>query len=92
MIAFLQGSKVQDFDFVQVMVKRLTITGSTMRPRTTAQKGQIASELRQKVWLALDAGRCPPVIYATFPLAQVAEAHRLMESSAHIGKIMLTLG
>jgi NADPH:quinone reductase len=92
MIAFLQGSKVQDFDFVQVMVKRLMITGSTMRPRTTAQKGQIAAELRQKVWPALDAGRCPPVIYATFPLAQAAEAHRLMESSAHIGKIMLTLG
>ena len=89
LIAFLQGSKVQDFDFVQVMVKRLTITGSTMRPRTTAQKGQIAAELRQKVWPALDAGRCPPVIHATFPLAQAAEAHRLMESSAHIGKIML---
>jgi NADPH2:quinone reductase len=92
LIAFLQGSKVQDFDFVQVMVKRLTITGSTMRPRTTAQKGQIAAELREKVWPALDAGRCPPVIHATFPLAQAAEAHALMESSAHIGKIMLTLG
>jgi NADPH2:quinone reductase len=92
MIAFLQGSKVQDFDFVQIMVKRLTITGSTMRPRTTIQKGQIASELREKVWPALNAGRCPPVIHATFPLAQAAEAHRLMESSAHIGKIMLTVG
>ncbi|HBK09168.1 MAG TPA: NAD(P)H-quinone oxidoreductase [Acetobacteraceae bacterium] len=92
LIAFLQGSKVQDFDFVQVMVKRLTITGSTMRPRTTAQKGQIAAELREKVWPALDAGRCPPVIHATFPLARAAEAHALMESSAHIGKIMLTLG
>lgn len=91
MIAFLQGSKVQDFDFVQVMVKRLTITGSTMRPRTTAQKGAIAAELREKVWPALEAGRCSPVIDATFPLAQAAEAHRLMESSAHIGKIMLTL-
>jgi NADPH2:quinone reductase len=91
-IAFLQGSKVQDFDFVQVMVKRLTITGSTMRPRTTAQKGAIAAELRAKVWPVLDAGRCAPVIDATFPLAQAAEAHRLMESSAHIGKIMLTVG
>jgi NADPH:quinone reductase len=91
MIAFLQGSKVQDFDFVQVMVKRLTITGSTMRPRTTAQKGAIAAELRDKVWPALDAGRCGPVIHATFPLAQAAEAHRLMESSAHIGKIVLTV-
>ena len=92
MIAFLQGSKVQEFDFVQVMVKRLTITGSTMRPRTSAQKGAIAADLREKVWPVLDTGRCPPVIHATFPLAQAAEAHRLMESSAHIGKIILTLG
>ena len=92
LIAFLQGSKVQDFDFVQVMVRRLTITGSTMRPRSTAQKGVIAAELRSLVWPALDAGRCSPVIHATFPLAQAAEAHRLMESSQHIGKIMLSVG
>jgi NADPH2:quinone reductase len=91
MIAFLQGSKVESFDFVPVMVKRLTITGSTMRPRTTAQKGAIAAELRAKVWPLLDAGQCAPVIHARFPLAQAAEAHRLMESSTHIGKIMLTL-
>jgi NADPH:quinone reductase len=74
------------------MLRRLTITGSTMRPRSTAQKGAIATELREKVWPVLDAGRCPPVIHATFPLAQAAEAHRLMESSAHIGKIMLSVG
>jgi NADPH2:quinone reductase len=92
MIAFLQGSKVQDFDFVPVMVRRLTITGSTMRPRSTAQKGAVAAELLAKVWPVLDAGRCPPVIHATFPLTQVAEAHRLMESSQHIGKIMLSVG
>jgi NADPH2:quinone reductase len=92
LIAFLQGSKVQEFDFVHVMVRRLTITGSTMRPRTTAQKGAIAMELREKVWPVLDAGRCPPVIHATFPLEQAAEAHRLMESSQHIGKIMLSVG
>jgi NADPH2:quinone reductase len=92
LIAFLQGSKVQDFDFVQVMVRRLTIAGSTMRPRTTAQKGAIAAELRDKVWPVLNAGRCPPVIYATFPLSGAAEAHRLMESSQHIGKIMLSVG
>jgi NADPH:quinone reductase len=91
LIAFLQGSKVDDFDFVPVLVRRLTIAGSTMRPRTTAQKGAIAAELREKVWPVLDAGRCAPVIHATFPLAQAAEAHRLMESSTHIGKIMLTL-
>jgi NADPH2:quinone reductase len=92
LIAFLGGSKVTDFDFVQVMVRRLTITGSTMRPRTTAQKGQIAAELLKKVWPVLDAGRCGPVIHATFRLDQVAEAHKLMESSQHIGKIMLTVG
>jgi NADPH2:quinone reductase len=92
MIAFLQGSKVQDFDFVHVMVRRLTITGSTMRPRTTAQKGAIAAQVRKNVWPVLDAGRCAPVIHATFPLAQAAEAHRLMESSQHIGKIMLSVG
>jgi NADPH2:quinone reductase len=91
-IAFLGGSKVTDFDFVQVMVRRLTITGSTMRPRTTEQKGQIAAELLATVWPVLDAGRCAPVIHATFPLDQVVEAHKLMESSQHIGKIMLTFG
>jgi NADPH2:quinone reductase len=92
LIAFLGGSKVSDFDFVQVMVRRLTITGSTMRPRTTGQKGQIAAELREKVWPVLDAGRCAPAIFKTFPLDQVVEAHRLMESSQHTGKIMLTVG
>ncbi len=92
LIAFLEGSKVENFDFVQIMVRRLTVTGSTMRPRTTAQKGLIADALRETVWPVLDAGRCAPVIHATFPLAQATEAHRLMESSQHIGKIMLTLG
>jgi NADPH:quinone reductase len=91
LIAFLGGSKVEKFDFVQVMVRRLTITGSTMRPRTTVQKGQIAAELREKVWPVLEARRCAPVIGATFPLDQVVEAHKLMESSRHIGKIMLTV-
>lgn len=91
LIAFLGGSVAEKFDFLQIMTKRLTVTGSTMRPRTTAQKAAIAADLRAKVWPLLDAGRCPPVIHATFPLAQAAEAHRLMESSAHIGKIMLTL-
>ncbi len=91
LIAFLGGSKVENFDFIPIMVRRLTITGSTMRPRTTAQKGRIAAELREKVWPVLDAGRCAPVVHATFPLARVVEAHALMESSQHIGKIMLTL-
>ncbi|HVY18063.1 MAG TPA: NAD(P)H-quinone oxidoreductase [Rhodopila sp.] len=91
-IAFLEGSKAAEFDFLPVMLRRLTITGSTMRPRTTAQKAAIAAELRAKVWPVLDAGRCPPVIHATFPLSQAAEAHRLMETSSHIGKIVLTVG
>jgi NADPH2:quinone reductase len=89
LIAFLAGSKVEEFDFVTVMTKRLTITGSTMRPRTTAQKGAIAAALREKVWPVLDAGRCGPVIHQVFPLAEAAAAHALMESSTHIGKIML---
>jgi len=92
LIAFLGGSKVENFDLVQIMVRRLTITGSTMRLRTTAQKGQIAAELLTKVWPVLDAGRCAPVVHATFPLGQVVEAHQLMESSQHIGKIMLSSG
>jgi NADPH2:quinone reductase len=88
-IAFLQGSKVDSFDFLHVMTRRLTLTGSTMRPRSTSEKGAIAAALRETVWPVLDAGRCAPVIHAVFPLAEAAEAHRLMESSAHIGKIML---
>jgi NADPH2:quinone reductase len=91
LIAFLGGSKVEQFDLVQVMVKRLAITGSTMRPRSTAQKGAIAADLKAKVWPLLDAGKCAPVIHATFPLGRAAAAHRLMESSAHIGKIVLTV-
>ena len=89
LIAFLGGSKVDGFDLTPVMTKRLTVTGSTMRPRTTAQKGAIAAELRARVWPILDEGRCGPVIHAVRPLAEAAEAHRLMESSTHIGKIML---
>lgn len=88
-IAFLQGAKVENFDLLPIMLKRLTLTGSTMRPRTTAEKGEIAAELLAKVWPVLDAGRAGPVIHSVFPLAEAAAAHALMESSAHIGKIML---
>ncbi len=88
-IAFLQGSKVENFDLMPVMTRRLTITGSTMRPRTTAQKGAIAAALREHVWPLLAQGRCAPLIHAVFPLAEVGAAHALMESSAHVGKIML---
>jgi len=88
-IAFLGGHQADAVDLRPVMVKRLTVTGSTMRPRTTAQKGEIAAALEAKVWPLLAAGRCAPEIFRSFPLAQAAEAHRLMESSEHIGKIML---
>jgi NADPH2:quinone reductase len=89
LIAFLGGSKTEGVDFLPVMTKRLTITGSTMRPRSTPEKGAIAEGLRDKVWPKLAAGKAGPVIHATFPLAEVAKAHALMESSVHIGKIML---
>jgi NADPH2:quinone reductase len=88
-VAVMHGAKVDGLDLFLVMRKRLTIVGSTMRPRTTAEKGLIAKALREQVWPALDAGRCAPVIHQVFPLAEAAAAHRLMESSTHIGKIML---
>jgi putative PIG3 family NAD(P)H quinone oxidoreductase len=90
-IAFLQGSKVA-LDLVHLMMRRQTITGSTLRPQSVAAKAAIAAALRQKVWPLIEAGRVCPVIDRTFPLAEVAEAHRLMESSQHIGKILLTTG
>jgi NADPH2:quinone reductase len=89
LVAVQGGTRDPDFDMRLVMMKRLTITGSTMRPRTAAEKAAIARALREKLWPALDAGRCAPVIHATFPLARVAEAHRMMEEGAHIGKIVL---
>jgi NADPH:quinone reductase len=88
-IAFLGGHEAAKVDLRPVMVRRLTVTGSTMRPRTTAQKGAIAAELREKVWPLLDAGRCAPPIFKVFPLREAAAAHALMESSQHIGKIVL---
>lgn len=88
-VSTMLGTKVERFDLFKVMQKRLVITGSTMRPRSTAEKGAIAQALKERVWPVLNAGRCGPLVYATFPLAEVAAAHRLMASSAHIGKIML---
>lgn len=87
-IAFLKGSKVE-LDTSAIMRKRLTFTGSTLRPRSREDKAGIAKALQSKVWPLLEQGLCHPVIHATFPLAEVADAHRLMESSKHIGKIML---
>jgi NADPH:quinone reductase len=87
-IAFQKPSKIE-FDFLPMMLKRLTITGSTLRPRTVEQKAAIASALHQHVWPLLEAGKVKPLIYKTFPLQEAAEAHALMDSSKHIGKIML---
>jgi NADPH:quinone reductase-like Zn-dependent oxidoreductase len=72
-----------------IMIKRLTFTGSTLRPRTVAQKAAIAHDLLQQVWPLLESGKVKPVIHATFPLKDATLAHQLMESSKHIGKIML---
>lgn len=88
LIAFLEGSK-GEFDLMPVMLKRLTVTGSTMRPRTVAEKAAIRDALREHIWPEIAAGRLRPHIHAVFPLAEAGEAHRLMESSAHIGKIVL---
>jgi NADPH:quinone reductase len=88
-IAFLRGAKVE-LNVEPVMRKRLTLTGSTLRPRSVAEKAAIAAQLHEKVWPLLSKGQIKPVIYKTFPLAEAAAAHALMESSEHIGKIVLT--
>jgi putative PIG3 family NAD(P)H quinone oxidoreductase len=89
-IAFLKSSKVE-LDLMQVMRRRLTITGSTLRPRSIEEKGAIARQLAEKVWPLFEDGRIRPVIHAEFPLERAADAHRLMEASQHIGKIVLAV-
>ena len=86
----VMGGRVGEVDFAQVLGKRLTITGSTLRPRPVETKAAFADALRERVWPLLERGRVKPVIDRTFPLAEAAAAHALMESSAHIGKIVLT--
>ena len=87
-IAFLQGAKTQ-LDMLPIMSKRLTFTGSTLRPRTPEQKAAIAQALITHVWPLLDQAKALPVIHSVFDLSHAAQAHSLMESSTHIGKIML---
>jgi len=87
-IAFLQPSRVEA-DWMPLMIKRLTFTGSTLRPRSSAEKARLAGELRTHIWPLLEQKKMKPVIYREFPLADAAGAHRLMETSEHIGKIML---
>jgi NADPH:quinone reductase len=90
-IAFLQGSTIAHFDWMPIMVRRLTVTGSTLRPRSVEEKAAIAEGLRTRVWPMLESGQVRVVIYRTFRFSEVAEAHRLMESGEHIGKIVLGL-
>jgi NADPH:quinone reductase len=91
-IAFLGGSTVEKASLAPIMVKRLTVTGSTMRPRTAEEKRAIRDDLATEVWPRLERGEVAPVIHQVMPFEDVIEAHRLMESSAHIGKIVLKLG
>ncbi len=90
LIAFLEGSKAE-FDFAPVLLKRLTITGSAMRPRSIAEKEALRNALEQNIWPEWAAGRLKPHIHACLPLAQAGDAHRLMESSRHVGKIVLAV-
>lgn len=89
-IAVLHGAKAE-INLITVLRKRITITGSTLRARTVDEKGAIANALERSVWPLVEEGKIRPVIYATIPLAQAADAHRLMESGRHIGKIVLTV-
>jgi NADPH2:quinone reductase len=87
-IALLGGAKAQ-VDMGQILRRRLTVTGSTLRPRPVAFKAAIASQLREKAWPLIEAGRVRPVVHSVFPLEEAAAAHALMESSTHVGKIVL---
>jgi NADPH2:quinone reductase len=89
-ISYMRGAQVE-INFTPVMRNRLTVTGSTLRPRTVEQKGAIAAALRQQVWPLIERGAVKPQIYRTFPLAEAAAAHALLESSDHIGKVVLTV-
>jgi putative PIG3 family NAD(P)H quinone oxidoreductase len=91
-IAFLGGAVAEKANLTPVMVKRLRVMGSTMRPRTAAEKGEIRDQLRDKVWPLLDSGKVAPIIHSVFDFEDVTAAHRLMESSEHIGKIVLKTG
>ncbi|MDO8048795.1 NAD(P)H-quinone oxidoreductase [Janthinobacterium sp. SUN211] len=85
----VQGGTKAELDLGSLLRRRLTVTGSTLRPRSVAFKAAIASHLRETVWPLIEAGKIKPVIYQTFPLEKANEAHALMEASTHVGKIML---
>jgi putative PIG3 family NAD(P)H quinone oxidoreductase len=90
-IAVIGGARAQ-INLVQIMQRRLTLTGSTLRPRSVAEKGAIADALRRRVWPLLESGAIRPLVHATFPLRSAADAHRMMEEGTHIGKLVLTCG
>ncbi|QNK01488.1 NAD(P)H-quinone oxidoreductase [Dyella telluris] len=91
LIGFLGGGTAEHVNLHAIMAKRAVITGSAMRPRSSQEKAAIAASLREQVWPALAQGRCLPMIHATYPLTRAADAHREMESSQHIGKIVLAV-
>ncbi|AIF48263.1 NAD(P)H-quinone oxidoreductase [Dyella japonica] len=91
LIGFLGGGIAAHVNLQTIMAKRAIVTGSAMRPRSSQEKAAIAASLREQVWPVLAQGRCLPLIHATYPLARAADAHREMESSQHIGKIVLTV-
>jgi len=91
LIALLGGAKAE-LNLNEVLRRRLTLTGSTLRPRPVEFKAKIAAQLKQQVWPHLEAGRIKPVVHRVFPAAEAADAHTLMESSTHVGKIVLTWG
>ncbi len=91
-IGFLQSATVENFDMRPIIRRRLTVTGSTLRARSVQQKAAVAAALREKIWPLLDKGLVKPLIHATFPLEQARQAHEMMESSSHLGKILLVTG
>ena len=91
-IGFMQSATVENFDMRPIILRRLTLTGSTLRARSVQQKAEIAKALREKIWPLLDKGLVRPLIFATFPLEQATQAHEMMESSSHLGKILLVTG
>jgi putative PIG3 family NAD(P)H quinone oxidoreductase len=91
-IGLMDGEPTAPIDLRRVLGRRLTVTGSTLRARPVMEKGAIAAALRREVWPLLEQGRVRPIVYRTFPLADAASAHRLLESSEHIGKIVLLAG
>jgi NADPH:quinone reductase len=90
-IGLMGGAASPAIDLSKILRRWLTVTGSTLRPRSVEEKGSIAAALRREVWPLLESGRVKPIVYRTFPLTDAASAHRLMESSEHIGKIILTV-